>query len=119
MRPKKLVVLPFLLVFVLGSLAWAADPAVKRFKDDWASAQSFADREKRKAAELGALEHLKGATSVEAAQAALGAALEVNATFESHEAALALLKAMSAEPVHAWATKEIAANKDSRARAML
>lgn len=116
---SRIVLLAAALVALAPLVALAADPAVKQFKSDWDFAQSYADREKRKDAELKALEHLKNPSSVEAAQAALAVALEANAAFESHEAAVSLLKEASAEPVHAWGVKELGASKDARARAIL
>lgn len=118
MRLARLALVVLLVVFA-ARLSCAADAAVKKFKDDWGPAQALGDREKRRAAEQAALDHLKGASSVEAAQAALGVALDANALFESHEAALAILKSLSADPIRAWASKEVVASKDARARAVL
>lgn len=108
-----------LLAALLALAGTAFADAVKDWKRDWDAAQSIANAEKRAAAEVAALEHLKGAATPDAARAALSVALDPNAHWKSHDAALNVLGTMTAEPVKAWAKKELASSKDSRTRALL
>lgn len=104
---------------IVARIAFAGDGNVKQFKAEFEAAQSSKDPEKRSEAEVKALDHLKGATTVDAAQAALAVSLDANAYFKTHEAALDALRSMTGDAVRAWAAKEVASGKDARTRATL
>ena len=100
------------LVLLLVLPALAADSAVTDFKKELAAAQN-------PDAQAKAFDKLKGASSVEAAQTALGFVADPNAHYKLHDAALDALRSMTADTVRAWAQKELAANKDPHARAVI
>jgi hypothetical protein len=115
MRTRALVAAVLL---ALAPLVLAADAVVKEFKKEWDAAASLSGAA-RGDAQVKALERLRSATSVDAAQATLNAALDANAEFVAYAAARDILRGASADPVKAWAAKQLAGDKDARARALL
>ncbi len=110
---------PLIILAVLALPALGADSAVKDFKKELDAAQAIGNADQKADAQAKAFEKLKGASSAEAAQAALGFVVDPNAHYKLHDAALEALRSMTAEPVRAWAQKELSGNKDAHARAVI
>jgi hypothetical protein len=98
--------------------ALAGDDAVNKFKADWSAAQAAPDKQ-RPDLLVKALEHLRGAGSVDAAQAAVTVAIDSQIHWKAHDAAAAVLRSMTADAVRAWAMKGLAGDKDARVRVVL
>src|SRR5688572_30743150 len=98
------------LLLLVPTLLFAS---VKEFKKEWEAA-SAAEGEARGDKQVAALGRLKGSTTADAAQAALGVAVDPNIHWKAFDAALELLKGFDAEPIRAWALKQVVADKDAR-----
>jgi len=115
---RQIIRLALALALLAGPVL-AADPAVTSWKKDMDSASLIGKVDERAEAEAKAFERLTGATTPEAAQAAMGVVLDGNALWRTHDAALKALRSMTAETIRAWATKELSSAKDPHERAVV
>src|SRR5436305_1636099 len=98
------------LAFALVTATAARGDEASDFKREWAAASGIGDANARAEKQLKALEKLRGATSVAAAQAALAVAIDAGVHWKVHALAFEFLMGTSAAaPVRAWATKEVSA----------
>src|SRR5579871_5884023 len=78
------------------------------FKRDWDAASSVGDPTARAEKQLKALERIRGAQTVAAAQGALAASVDANVHWKVHAYAWDILLAMSSSaPVRAWAAAQV------------